>query len=316
MPLKAKRDLDFLSLAPSESEREKAQRTHTMIRTHLESDETLLRYQIDTYLQGSYKNSTNVRGDSDVDMGSRTNSLFYYELSELPTTPRLPTYFGEGYRKSLKEEVQESITPASFTYLDYRRDVFVSLLAKYGTVENGNKAITVAGNSYRLDADVLPCTEFRWYYEGYGGDAAYHLGISFFATSGERIVNFPQQHFENLGEKNRRNNGKVKGVVRIMKRLRNEFEEAGRWDRKRSPSFYLESLIYNVPDDWFVGGYAEVLQNVIVYLHQDLPQKRHSPQLLESYVQANEIFHLFYFKFWNVNDAIDFLDLIWGAAFE
>jgi hypothetical protein len=313
MAVTAKRDIVTLALAPSATEREKAERTHNMIRDHLESDPSLSKYKVDTYLQGSYKNSTNVRGDSDVDMGCRTGDIFLYELSDLPDTAPTSPYGTPS--KSLRTQVQESITPASYTYWDYRRDVYRSLKLEYGAVEDGNKAITVDGNTYRLDADVLPCTEFRWYYKDYFSNASYHRGIAFLTSTGKRIINFPQQHFDNLGEKDRRNDNKVKGCIRIMKRLRNEFEDAGKWVRKRSPSFYLESLVWNAPDSKFVGGYPTVLQNVVAYLYNDLIKKRGTEEL-RSYMQANNIFVLFHPEFWNVDDAIAFLDMIWNAAFE
>jgi len=146
MAVSAKRDLVKLSVAPSETESAKAARTHTAIREHLESDEALKKYSIETYLQGSYKNSTNVRGDSDVDMGSLTENIYYYDVSDLPQDT---TQFGT---KSLQESVKASIEPASFTFDDYRRDVLASLQRKYGygDVLDGNKAITIKGNTYRL----------------------------------------------------------------------------------------------------------------------------------------------------------------------
>lgn len=307
----AKRDLVKLSIAPSESEREKAARTHNAIREHLESDEALRKYSVETYLQGSYKNSTNVRGDSDVDMGSLTERIFYYDLSDLPQDP--PQFA----TRSLQESVKASIEPASFTFQDYRRDVLASLQRKYGhdNVFDGNKAITVAGNTYRLDADVLPCTSFRQYFQDWQKKASYHRGISFFTKSGERIVNFPHQHFKNLAAKDQRKDGKVKGCIRIVKRIRNELEELGKWDRKRSPSFYLESLVWNAPDDKFNGGYDSVVQNVLAYLWNDLREKR-GTDAIRSYMQANEIFVLFHPKFWNVDDALAFIDAIWNAVFE
>jgi hypothetical protein len=313
MPVTAQRDLVALALAPSKTEREKAERTHNMIRNHLESDVELDKYGISTYLQGSYKNSTNVRGDSDVDMGSATSDIFFYDLSDLPDAPPGSSHYGIG--KSLREQVQESIRPASYSYWDYRHDVFASLKTEYGTVEDGNKAITVAGNTSRLDADVLPCIAFRMYYKTYMERADYHEGIAFLTAERKRIINFPKQHFENLGEKDQRKDGKVKGCVRIIKRLRNETEEAGRWDRKRSPSFYLESLVWNAPDSKFSGGYPAVLQNVLAYLWNDLREKK-AKNDLTSYTQANKIFYLFHPEFWNVDDALAFIDQIWQAAFK
>jgi hypothetical protein len=314
MSVSTQRDLAALALAPSKTERDKAAHTHTTIREYLESDPALKKYGVDTYLQGSYHNSTNVRGDSDVDMGSVTDRIFYYDTSMLPDEPRsefgVPTI-------SLREATTNSIKeggPATFDYSEYRADVLASLRRKYGSdVVDGNKAITVRGNTSRLDADVLACTTFRQYVRQ-GGGATYHTGISFFSKSHERHVNFPHQHYTNLKNKDDRNN-KVKGCVRILKRVRNELEDAGQWDRKRSPSYYLEGLIWNVPDSYFVGNYDTVFPAVVKYLWNDLTEKKRSGGL-DSYNQANDIFYLFHPKFWNVDDAIAFLETIWKAVYQ
>lgn len=317
MVVKAKRDFALLAVAPSATERDKAARTHTAIREHLESDPALNKYRIDTFLQGSYKNSTNVRGDSDVDLRSETDQVFYYDTDWLPTEPE---YRYGSPTASLKESVDRSLAQLAsggFTFWDYRADVLASLQKKYGqsSVVDGNKAITVVGNSYRLDADVLACTTFRQYFKNWQGKADYHTGIAFFTKTRDRIVNFPKQHFENLRDKDQRNDGKVKGCIRILKRIRNELEEQGQWDRKRSPSFYLESLVRNVPDAHFSGGYDSVLQNVLAFLYRDLKEKKANNDL-GSYVQANDIFRLFHPSFCNADDAIAFIEAIWEAAFS
>lgn len=309
------RDLFALSRAPSETEQGKSARTHNIIRKHLETDPALSHYNIDTFLQGSYKNSTNVRGDSDIDLGSVTENIFYYDTTDLPNDTVATNSYG-GTRQSLRDQVQNSISPAPFTFDDYRRDVLASLKKEYGKdcVVDGNKAIRVCGNAYRLDADVLACTSFRWYYPNYQGGASYHSGISFFSKSGERIVNFPHQHFVNLSEKDQANSGKVKGSIRILKRVRNELEDAGQWDRKKSPSYYLEGLLSNVPDVHFTGAYADVLPSVLKYLYNDLTEKK-GTDALRSYMQANKIFVLFHPKFWDVDNAIAFIEAIWKAVY-
>src|SRR5690242_13716822 len=191
MTVTAQRDLVTLASAPSQTERDKAARTHNAIREHLENDPALAKYRVDTYLQGSYKNSTNVRGDSDVDMGSLTNEVFHYDTNWLPTTQRYE--YGTA-RGSLKESVEASLNKlgaGGFTYRQYRADVLASLRRRYGeSVKDGNKAITIPGNTYRLDADVLPCNAFRQYYDR-GSDASYHEGIVFFTNDNVRVVNFP-----------------------------------------------------------------------------------------------------------------------------
>lgn len=315
MAVTTQRDLVKLALAPSKTERDKAARTHTAIREHLESDPALKKYAVDTYLQGSYHNSTNVRGDSDVDMGSVTDKIFYYDTSFLPDEARYE--YGVPIA-SLRESVTNSIKeggPATFDYWQYRADVLTSLQRKYGSdVIDGNKAITVRGNTSRLDADVLACTAFRQYVAN-GNRATYHNGISFYSKSHERHVNFPHQHYTNLSDKDRNNNNKVKGCIRIMKRVRNELEDCGQWDRKRSPSYYLEGMTWNVPDTHFDGGYDVVFPAVLTFLWNDL-RERKEKGALDWYNQANNIFFLFHPKFWNVDDALAFIEKIWQAVYQ
>ncbi len=316
MAVRATRDIMALSIAPSATEREKAARTHNMIRQHLESDPALKKYGIDTFLQGSYKNSTNVRGDSDVDLGSETAKVFYYDTDWLPTETR---YEYGTPQPSLKESVESSLNAlgsGGFTFWEYRADVLASLQREYGftNVVDGNKAITVKGNAFRLDADVLACTTFRQYFKDRDGKAAYHTGISFYTKANDRIVNFPKQHFENLAEKDQGNDGKVKECIRILKRVRNELEDKGTWDRKRSPSFYLESFVWNAPDNKFVGGYEVMMENVLSYLYHDVKEKKANGKL-DTYSQANNIFLLFHPKFWNTDDALAFIETIWQSIF-
>lgn len=316
MGLKATRDLEGLAAAPSQSEREKAARTHTMIREYLETAPALKKYRIDTFLQGSYKNSTNVRGDSDVDLGSETHEVFYYDTEWLPST--VQNQYGQP-TLSLKESVDKSLSnlgKGAFTFVDYRADVLASLTSEYGAdaVIDGNKAVTVRGNTYRLDADVLPCISFRQYYQDSQGRARFHDGIAFFTKRLDRIVNFPKQHFDNLAAKDQRNGGKVKGCIRILKRIRNDLEERRQWDRRRSPSLYLESLVWNAPDGHFSGGYDSVLENVLGYLYRDLNAKKATNER-SAYAQANNIFPLFHSRFWNEDDAMAFIATVWATVF-
>lgn len=147
---KTKLNLTALAAAPSQTEQENAARTHRIIREHLESVPSLQQYRIDTFLQGSYKNSTNVRQDSDVDIGSLTSEVY------IGNTERLNEYQQRQY---------EAVTsPGSFTFWQYRADVLQALVDRFQfAVHDGNKAIQIDGNTSRLSADVVPCLEYRFY---------------------------------------------------------------------------------------------------------------------------------------------------------
>jgi len=304
-------DLDRLAVAPSQSEQEAAKRTHESIRGHLESDPALAEYRVETRLQGSYRNSTNVRADSDVDLSCRTERIYYPDVSELPDTPTSP------FEPSPLARYKAASSPASFTFTQYRQDVLDSLRGKYGsTVQDGNKAIKVPGNTYRLDADALPCIEHRRYFRyTNGGETDYHRGIAFMTKKRKWIVNFPEQHFENLTSKNTSTGGRLKGTIRIVKRIRNLMVDASTWDKKRSPSYYLECLMWNVPAYLYDGRYHDFLLDVLKYLYHDIKAKKAEANL-RAYTQANKIFVLFHPEFWNADDAIAFIERVWQFVVE
>lgn len=64
-----------------------AKATHESIRNALTASTSPVRQlvangSVNIYLQGSYKNDTNIRGDSDVDIVVELNSIYYSNLSE------------------------------------------------------------------------------------------------------------------------------------------------------------------------------------------------------------------------------------------
>lgn len=308
----AKIDLVRFALAPSETERDKAARTHKIICEHLANDPSLDRYDIDTYLHGSYKNRTNVRGDSDVDIGSRSRAAFWADVSRLSTRP---TY---GQVKSERDLYEDARCSAGFSFWDYRRDVLASLTRGFGadSIEDGDKAIKVRGNSSRIDSDVLPCLHYRHFYRYTGSESDYDTGIAFLTQREQKqIVNFPDQHYQNLTDKNQDGDEKVKGCIRIFKRVRNGMIDAGAWERSKSPSYYLECLVWNAPTHLFrQPNYQDVVAAVLRFLWTDLNEKGEAGAT-ESYVQANKILPLFGPDYLSYRNAVEFLEALWQGIF-
>jgi hypothetical protein len=88
--------------------------------------------------------------------------------------------------------------------------------------------------------DVLVATEY-----GAGG-------VFFRDREGRPIVNFPRQHRINGDRKDRSTGGRFKEVVRLAKRLKKLTGRA-----ESIPSYLLECLLYNVPDDVYRTSSAE-----------------------------------------------------------
>ena len=89
------------------------------------------------------------------------------------------------------------------------------------------------------------------------------------------IQNYPKQQHENGVAKHARTARRFKKMVRIVKKLRVEMDEAGIAAAEPIPSFLIESLVYRVPDDPFGGPpfYAE-LRSVLAWLYNNLGRGR------------------------------------------
>lgn len=231
-----------------------SQQTHESIRNALNSYKGWTSgVTFETYLQGSYRNSTNIRGDSDVDLVVELTSVYYSNLTE-------------------EEKVKLNWETASYKWSDFRSQVIDALNFYYGSAfidTTGSKSVKVLPNSGRLKADVVVSANYK-YYENSRVRAE---GITLFTQPGwEQIVNYPKLHFENGSSKNSdyRTAGSYKEVVRIYKNSRNRIIEANPSLQKHFPSYFIECLLYNVPDVNFRGSYQTKFINTINWLNDNI----------------------------------------------
>lgn len=213
----------------------------------------------DTFLQGSYGNHTNVWADSDVDIVTRLTSIFYSDTSEL--TP------GDN------ANYDRNRIPTDYSLARFKEEVTGWLAKNYGNrVDGSGKAIYVPGNGHRRDADVLPCAEHRQYISyPLHGTPVYREGIVFWTNNNTKIVNYPKQHSANCTEKHKSTNGYFKPTVRIFKNIRNRMIADGRLKDGIAPSYFLEGMVWNVPNNLFGDSYQQTVINCFnhIYLMQD-----------------------------------------------
>lgn len=205
----------------------------------------------DSFLQGSYGNDTNVYADSDVDVVMRLTSTYYYDVTRL--SQPLTTSFHAATGGTAPYGVPE-----------FKSDVTAWLLSpqNFGTlVKPGSKAVFIAGYGNRRDCDVLVCAAFRRYMTFTGSTSDYHEGICFFASDGTRIENFPKQHSANCTAKHQGTKYWFKPTVRVFKNMRNRMIEKGVLKEGVAPSYFLEGMLWNVPDDKFGGSYQDTFVN-------------------------------------------------------
>lgn len=231
--------------------------TYATIKRALEAESAAYQSRnFEVFLQGSYGNDTNIFAESDVDTVIRYDSAFFHDLSEL--TP--------GERSSFSA----SFSDGAYAYDTFKADVLSALRSAFGSaVTPGNKVFNIAANGSRRKADVIVAFEFRRYFRFNGqSDQNFEPGICFFRGDGIRIANFPKQHTRNCTAKHQATGNNFKPLVRIMKNLRSKLVDDGMLADGVAPSYFIEGLLYNVPDDQFAGSYQDMVCNCINWLNK------------------------------------------------
>ncbi|MGH7929800.1 MAG: nucleotidyltransferase domain-containing protein [Candidatus Binatia bacterium] len=241
----------------SPTEKEKQDRAERMVRDGVKAwsgfDGVSLRY----LPKGSYKNNTNVKADSDVDIAVIREGLYYYNTDLLK--PEDVASIGTGPPSSL-----------SLKGMALRVELEKALCDKFGSAcdTSGNTAITVSENSGRVSADVVPSFPYRLYYYDSLGPVTYVEGTKTFRKDGSQVVNYPEQQYSNGVTKNNATSRRYKYLVRILKRLENDLVTAG--EIGELPSYFMECLVYRVPNKHFGSTSAtpltDDLKAVLAYI--------------------------------------------------
>lgn len=280
-----------------------AKATHEEIRKALAVDPKLQTVEFEVYLQGSYRNDTNIRGDSDVDVVVELRSTFYAETARLS--------FAE------KANYDRAMAPSAYGIELFRADVRSALTRHFGAgaVTNGDKALKVAAEAGRLSADVLPCAQWRNYvtFPTFGAPSWVEGVVFWTQREGRRVVNYPMVHYTNGVLKNsaRRTGGEFKPNVRVLKNVRAHLERQGTISGDLAPSYFVECLAYNAPDSLFSSNRSATLAGLLKwFVNADLSRL----------VCQNEQTLLFgpTPEQWNEADAIRFvsavIDLLVGTS--
>ncbi len=154
------------------------------------------------------------------------------------------------------------------THKDFKSDVLSVLSSKYGKdVDSGEKAIAIAASGNRRKSDVIAAIQYRRYHKFLSiSDQSYDEGICFYTNSGTKIANYPKQHSENLTAKHQGTSKWFKPMARILKNMRSRLITEDMLENGDAPSYYLEGLLYNVPNDKFGKSYEDTFVNTINWI--------------------------------------------------
>lgn len=294
--------------APSDREEAKGSTAAAMVKDALRSHPALKTRTFEVYPTGSYRNNTNVRLGSDIDVAVVLTEAFYadYPSSGLPSQTTL------------------GFTDATYGLNQFRDDVGQALIAKFGMegVSPANKTFNVHESSRRLDADVTAFCEYRYYtgQKNPDGSWQYYQGVQ---TRSRRnpekaIINWHQQHYDRGGERNNATNRRFKRLTRILKQLREDMKNFGSDKAAKAaepiPSFLIECLVYNAPDVCFnreQGSYYQDVNFVLLFLWDATKDDARCSQ----FVEVSEMKRLFgSTQPWTRSQANEFLFQAWRHA--
>jgi hypothetical protein len=266
--------------------------TYNTIKSVLEASTTpYAGKKIKVFLQGSYGNDTNIYAESDVDITIQLDDCFQSDLTGLTEEEKI------AYKSAFRD--------ATYSHVDFKRDVMSVLKYYYGdSVKAGNKAITIAANGSRRKADVIVAIQFRRYSKFRSStDSEYVEGICFYNAAGERIANYPKQHSANLTTKHQNTFKWFKPTARIFKNMRSRMVDDGLIEAGTAPSYYIEGLLYNVPDEKLRTNYQNCVVNTLNWYRQEAPTT--------DLVCANEQYYLLrddHHTCWNHADCTAFIE--------
>lgn len=284
------------SKGPGQTEADKCSNAETAVRKAIKASSDLTNLDITVFAQGSYRARTNVRQDSDVDVCIRYNSTFFEKYPEGKTRAD----FGN--------------VPGTMAFSDFKDMVQDALVSYFGGdgVTRGNKAFDVHANTYRVDADVVPTFEYRLYTGRLTSSGAheYYSGVAFDPDRGSRIINWPQQTYDNGVARNSETNRRYKRAIRILKRLRGKMLEMGVVEADAVPSFLIECLVWNADVDAFSkDSYTEMLRHIIANLWNNTREDSDC----QRWVEVNRMKWLFRdSQPWTRQDANRFLHAAWN----
>lgn len=233
-------------------------------------------YGITIVKQGSHRNRTNIRADSDVDIAVVHDSYYFPDIQKLSASDKL-----------LHEQ---NSTDAQYKFSQFKSDVHSVLQKKFGliSVERKNKCIRVKGNSTRINADVVPAYGHKRFY-AYNQIEAQGIG---FVTDDSTWTthSFPDQHYANGVSKNTATDRSYKAVVRILKNVRNELVAKNSILGDSMTSFFIESLVWNAPNPSFSGtNYRNIARDVIATIWADM----RDPEKSKKYAEVSDLHWLF-----------------------
>lgn len=275
-----------------DNQEERADKTQETVKSAVENH--LSDLDIRVFAKGSFPNNTNVRYDSDIDIAV-----------ELQDKINLDYANGIGFSHT----GLSNYTGISESEFKLRLQKALEIeFGKHVVDSSGNKVFRIRGSDKILDADIIPCTTYRYYYGFTPTD--YNQGIQLILNNpdGIRHFNYPDQHLENGVNKNISTMKRFKSTARILKNANSHLYESD--SARLYPSYMIESLAYNISNHIYTGNdtWREILLHGCEEIWSYLQNDEYTLHEFSRWREVNNCKYLFHeHQNWTKNDAKQFI---------
>ena len=213
---------------------------HVAIRDALAAHSWPTEMTYKVFLQGSYQNGTNLSQDSDVDVVIQLASRLRPRVAVLGPD----ALQADASHRFVLERWQT-----------FRQHALHAMRARFGSaVTSGRKTLKVPRGRIPAAADVVVTLK-------------YEDGLAFYLPDARRwVVSYPQRHHQRGLNKERATGDRFKRSVRMFKAMRNQLISRGALDPGVAPSYFIECLLYNVPDRLFRSDLSATYVGILQWL--------------------------------------------------
>lgn len=299
MPRFTEEQLDQMCRPASDTEEMKMQNAESVLRKALRASTIVQPSDYEIFGQGSYANNTNIRLNSDIDINVCYTKAFYYSVPD--------GKIGSDYGLN---------GPINYSFQAYKDDIERMLIAFYGRsdVVRRNKCITVKGNTYRIQMDIVPTWEHRIYC--YTDNTDYVKGVVLYADDNpnRKTINYPRQHIEKGIDKNGQTHRRFKRLSRILKNVLLRMDGDGYQPNKNITSFLLECLAYNVPTAIYIMNthscyWNDILRDALIYLWSSTQE---TSIAYTKWVEVSELLFLMSEHKWERKEIHEYIELMYN----
>jgi len=263
------------SKPPSDSERERIDRTERMVREAIRESTDPHIKNATVFTKGSVKAGTNIKQNSDIDVCVMADGVFF---------PSYPNGLGAADFGNINSD---------YSFLTFRDGVERALANYFGSLfvdTSGNKHIEIRNTSSesRVDADVVPAFEHKRY-SSLGSLPSSGIELRHKANHSS-VINWPHHNYNNSVAKYNSTSQRYRRMVRILKWVREKILEQNPNAQFDAQSFLIESLLWNTPNARYGNtSYADDISGILGFLRAAL-QNDHS---INEWGEVNELKYLF-----------------------